>query len=525
MKRKVLIVDDEKLERVLIGKGYAWEDNGFEIIGEASNGFEALELLNIMTPDIIITDINMPYMDGLMLTEEIRKRNYQGRIIIVTGYREFDYARRAIKLGVNDFLLKPVNINDLKEVVESLRDDLIREEKHHREFRSLKEKVSENEDILKQSFMQLLVEGRVTNEEATYKLSSYKLDALTNHCICINIKLHSKKATNHPIIEYINELVCELNMEHKVVVFQHYLSNYILFLMDDNMEEAICIANAIKNAMNEELKIDVVIGISNIESEFCGISKAFKQSEKALTASVIIGTNSIISYDEYGMIKKSNNQVMDINWKDFIFQIENCVLDRVYEYINEYTKNMREAGVTDSTYLRLMTMNMLSKASVVLTKQGMNLGQLIDDDLVYGEVSKIETIKEMNLVLKKLLKEILRYLDSMRGKKRNKLIDEALNYIDKHLFESSLSLKSVANQIFVNESYLSRIFKSEVGESFIEYVTKKRIEESIVLLNTTDLKAYEIADKIGICDPHYFSICFKKYTGVTVKEYKKPITN
>lgn len=525
MKTKVLIVDDEKLERVLIRKGYAWEDNGFEILGEASNGFEALELLNIMNPDIIITDINMPHMDGLMLTEEIRKRNYQCRIIIVTGYREFDYARRAIKLGVNDFLLKPVNIHDLKEVVEGLRKELILEENHIREFTSLKEKVSENEDIIKQSFMQLLVEGRVTEDEAIYKLKSYQLEELINHCICINVKLHSKKAATHPTIDYINELIGKINMLHKVIVFQHYLSNYILFLMDNTMEEAIRIATTIKNAINDDLKMEAVIGISNLESKYSGISKAYKQSEKALTASVILGTNAIISYDEYGMIKKSNNSTRDINWKDFIFQIENCVLENVYEYINEYSKNMREAGVTDSAYLRLMTMNMLSKASVVLTKQGMSLGQLIDDDRVYEEVLKVETIKEMNIVLKKLLKEILLYLDSLRGKKRNKLIDEALHYIEEHLFESSLSLKSVANQIFVNESYLSRIFKSEVGESFIEYVTKKRIEQSILLLNTTDLKAYEIADKIGICDPHYFSICFKKYTGVTVKEYKKPIIN
>lgn len=256
---------------------------------------------------------------------------------------------------------------------------------------------------------------------------------------------------------------------------------------------------------------------------FSGISRAYRQAEKAISAGVILGTNTVISYHDYEKIKKGHKGTIDINWKDFIFQIENCIEEPVLRYIDEYTDKIKDAGITDNGYLKLMAMNMLSKASVVLTKHGTSLGQLMGEDTLYNEVSRIETVGEMNRCIKGLIKEILLFSDTFRNKKRNKLIDEALLYIEKELYSPDLSLKTVASQIFVNESYLSRVFKLEVGESLIEYITRKRIERSIVLLNTTNLKAYEIAEQIGICDPHYFSICFKKHTGVTVKEYKKPI--
>gem|GEM_PF-292158 len=552
MKIKVLLVDDEKLERVLIRKGYAWEENGFEIIGEASDGEEALEVLSITTPDIIVTDINMPYMDGLKLTEEIRKRNIPCKIVIVTGYRDFDYARRALKSGVKDFLLKPVQIKDLKEIVESIKEEWMEEKKLSHEINTLKEIADENQDIVKQSFLQLLVENRIDESEGILKLQLFHLSSLLEGCNCMSVKIHRKekyvdttntrdlndmdiadrKGVNRKDIvtqdeiskselNYILSFSEEINKEKGKVAFVHYLSYLIIYVTEE--EDLLAYGNSLKTRLNKEGYENITIGISDRMAGFSGISKAYRQAEKAISAGVILGTNTVISYHDYEKIKKGHKGTIDINWKDFIFQIENCIEEPALRYIDEYTGKIKGAGITDNGYLKLMAMNMLSKASVVLTKHGTSLGQLMGEDTLYNEVSRIETVGEMNRCIKGLIKEILRFSDSFRNKKRNKLIDEALLYIEEELYSPDLSLKTVASQIFVNESYLSRVFKLEVGESLIEYITRKRIERSIVLLNTTDLKAYEIAEQIGICDPHYFSICFKKHTGVTVKEYKKPI--
>jgi len=183
MKIKVLLVDDEKLERVLIRKGYDWEANGFEIIGEASSGEEALEFFSIKEPDIILTDINMPYMDGLELTEKIREHAYKCRVVIVTGYRDFEYARRAIKLGVKDFILKPVNISDIAKIVENLKEELDQEIGYTQEYHQLKMTATENQDILIESFLQRLVGRNIEEDEATRKLQMYGFDRLLKNCI------------------------------------------------------------------------------------------------------------------------------------------------------------------------------------------------------------------------------------------------------------------------------------------------------------------------------------------------------
>ena len=525
MKTKVLIVDDEKLERVLIRKGFDWEANGYEIIGEASGGEEALEFFELKEPDIVITDINMPHMDGLMLTEKIRERSLKCRVVIVTGYREFEYARRALKLGVKDFILKPVNIHDIANIVNHIKEELKEEEGYNQEYKKLRETAIQNQDIVIESFLQRLVENRIEEEEAIHKLRLYGFDGLLNECICINIKPYmNQDGTEDGTLstsKKILALIKERQYTHGIS-FIHYLCNIIVYLYQDDTYEANTFAKEMKKHINRDLNLEVDIGISEIEHDFSGISKAYRQTEKAISASVIVGRNSCITYEEYAKIKKANTRNTDINWQDFVFHVENCFESKVENYINEYTNLIKKAGVTDTGYLKLMAMNMLSKAASVLTKHGKSLGQLVGEEWLYEEVTKIATVEEMNGCLKKIINRILEFSDSIRTRKSNKLIDQALEYIDSHLYEQSLTLKTIAGKVYANESYLSRVFKQEVGESLIEYITRRRIEQSIVLLNTTDLKAYEIAEQVGIGDPHYFSICFKKHIGVTIKEYKKP---
>lgn len=526
MKKRVLLVDDEKLERVLIRKGYNWEENGFEIIGEASSGEEALEFFDIKEPDIVLTDINMPFMDGLVLTEKIRQRSLKCRVIIITGYREFDYAKRACQLGVKDFILKPVNINEIVKTIENIKEELKLEEGYNLEYKKLKETASENQDIVIESFLQRLAENRIEEEVAKYKLSMFHFEGLLKKCVCINIRpFINDKVKDEEILEYSKKILnlIQKNRYAKSVSFIHYLCNVILYLYEDEVEHTDEIVQKIKQQINKELNLSVDMGISLVESGYQGISKVYVQSTKAISASVIIGRNCCITYEEYAKIKKDDSSNTDINWQDFEFNVENCFETKVNEYINDFTIAIKNAGITDTGYLKLMSMNMLSKAATVLTKHGKSLGQLVGEEYLYEEVSKIETVAEMNSCLKKIIKQILEYSDSMRTKKSNKLIDQALEFIENHLYEQTLTLKKIASKVFVNESYLSRIFKQEMGESLIEHITRKRIEQSIILLNTTDLKAYEIAEQIGISDPHYFSICFKKQVGVTIKEYKKPI--
>lgn len=518
MKIKVLIVDDERLERVLIKKGFPWEENGYEIIGEASSAKEALEFVEHRRPDVIFTDISMPQMDGLELAEQIQKTVPRCRIVIVTGYREFEYARRAVQLGVEDFLLKPVNMEDIRRITEKIRQDIQKENEHFQEVDQLKKTILADKDIMMESFFQRLVEERIDEEEALRKLELYECTGLAEQCVCVNIQLKEEQE-NQRKTEEILELIEDRRMED-TVCFVHYMKNIILYFLHKEAAEVEEISGCILKDIIGRTGIKSTMGISETNRGYQGISRAYRQSRSALGAAVLLGRERVITYEEYRKILEQNPDRKELDWEDFIFSVSNCLFDKTESYIQEYVESIKMSRVVEKEYLGLMCMNLLSKAGAALNRYGQSMAVLLGEKALYDEIKEIATVQEAEDYLKRNMKIIMDYLESRKAKQGNKVVGEALEYVDSNIFDPDLSLKVVAAKIFTNESYLSRIFKKETGVSLIEYISRKRIDESIRLLTTTDLKVYEIAEKIGFRDPHYFSICFKKQTGVTIKQFK-----
>lgn len=522
MSIRVLLVDDEKLERVLIRNGFDWENNGFEIIGEAGSGEEALAYMVHRKPQLVVTDISMPHMDGLELAQKILEKSPNCHIIIVTGYREFDYARRAVKIGVEDFLLKPVNISEIADLAEKIKEKINLEEKQERAVEELKASILADQDIVMESFFQRLVEERILEEEAKRKLMLYNCESLMKGCICFNVKIKEGNSnigfskTHKDLIEFLKKK--ELK---NALYFTHYMQSILLYFMETDYESAQKQMKILLNQINETLGIVATIGMSECNKGFKGIAHAFEQSKKALSVSVFLGRNRLVTYKEYEEVMNKSEITYELDWENFLFSVSNALVDKVKAYINEYVGLIQASKVTDMEYLRLMTMDMITRAGTTLHKYGISLTDLIGEEKLYKKVRNINTIEEITIYLEKALDIIMSYHESKKLKQGNKVVEEAIAFIDDNLFNPELSLRLVASKIYSNESYLSRVFKKEKGMSLIEYILKKRIDESVHLLNTTDLKVYEIADKVGFRDPHYFSICFKKLTKVTVKEFKR----
>lgn len=520
-KLKVLLVDDEKLERVLIKKGFPWEENGFEIIGEAESGKEALEFMKHRRPDLILTDISMPNMSGLKLAETVAREYPDCHIVIITGYREFEYARQALKIGVEDFLLKPVNIEEIGKVTEKIKKVILEKREKQKEVEKLKESLSAEQDILMESFFQRLVEKRVSKDKAEAKLKVYGYEKLLDHCCCLNISVkedsgRTEISEQHKrILDYIWKRTAA-----ESVFFVHYMHNIIMLFMDGDAQRTLQYTVELFHAVIEG-KIEATLGLSEINTGFEGIAEAFEQSEKALSASVLLGQNRLITYGEYQSIMKKSQPMPVFSWEEFSFALTNILPDKVKKMTEEYIGIIKRTRGADVEYLRLLTMDMLSKAGATLSPYGTNLFQLMGEEQLFRDIRTIQTIEESEELLQKSMKIVLEFHEKKKTKKSNRVVEQALEYVKENYCDPDLTLKVVAENVYSNESYLSRVFKKEVGQSLIEYVTKKRIDESIRLLNTTDLKVYEIAEKTGFRDPHYFGICFKKQVGVTVKEFRK----
>lgn len=520
-KIKVLVVDDEKLERILIQRGFAWEENGFQIIGEADSGKAGLEFIKYKHPDVVLTDISMPNMDGLAFAEAIKKEYPDCYIVIITGYREFEYARSAVKIGVEDFLLKPVNIDEIGKVMDCIKQKISENKVKREEVQKLKESLSVEQDILRESFFQRLVEKRISEEEAMEKLNIYGHEKLLLHCCCMNISIKedsrgTELSDNHKkILEYVRN-----NMPKECVVFVHFMHN-IIFLFMDGQKDNMC--NYAQQLFTEVIhnKIEATIGLSGVHSGFEGISQAFWESEKSLSASVLLGQNRIIEYCEYQSIMEKSQPMPVLQWEEFSFALTNGVSDRVEQMLNEYFEIMRKSTSADVEQLHLVTMHTLSKVGTTLNKYGTSLFQLMGEEQLFQNIRMLRTMEESQELIRKCIENVFEYHKKKKEKPGKRVVEQALAYVDENYCDPDITLKIVAEKVFSNESYLSRVFKQEVGQSLTEYITKKRIDESIRLFNTTDLKVYEVAEKVGFRDPHYFSICFKKWMGITVKEFRK----
>ena len=520
MSIKVLIVDDEKLERVLIRKGYDWEQHGFEIIGEASSGQEALEFMAHRKPDLVMTDISMPHMDGLELADRIRQDDPECKIVIVTGYRDFDYARKALRAGVEDFLLKPVNMQDIHDVTEKIREKLSKEQRKVQEVEKLKETVLADHDILMESFFQRLVEKRISEEEAERKLVVYNCEQLMKQCVCVNIRLVNEHNEKEQSIAHkeVFHLIQKQQIEQSIC-FIHFMQNIIIYFTDSDMDRIASELQKLKNSM-DEISIHAQFGISNQNQGFTGISKAYEESEKAIGIALLLKEENIAYYREYDEIMNKNKNSLEFNWEDFQFHLTNCLRDKTEEDISKYIDYIKTSKILDNDYLQLMTFHFVMEASLTLTKYGISFYDGQKEKLFQDKIRHCYQLEQVKDLLDEYTQIVIEYHESKKVKQGNKVVEEALTYMTANLYDPELSLHAVAAEIFSNESYLSRVFKKETGLSLIEYISKKRIEESIRLLNTTDMKVYEIAEKVGFRDSHYFSICFKKQTGRTVKEYR-----
>lgn len=535
MELSVMIVDDEKLERILIRKSFEWEEHGFKVVAEADSGESAMYGVKTYMPDIILTDINMPFMDGIAFSDWVKSYHPSCKIVMITGYREFEYAQKAIKIGVEDFLLKPINKKDIEEVIIKLKGDINRERSRDIEVSKLKVAYDASEAVLMESFLQRLVAGRIEESDSLQKMKLYKLEYLLEGCVCVNIKiddqLEDMKSDINKQREAIHQTILNESLNsYKQNSFIHYIGNVIILFAVGKNEKIIVgspfyqyIAE-LKRILNCKLNRSITIGIGEVEQGIQGIARSYNQSVRALAGRIIYGKDSLISYESFYKLSKADSNKTRIDLKEFPFCLENNLKDKAFIHIDEYTNSLKRRASVDLHQIHIRVANIMAVTLNVLDAKGKSFSDVFGtEQYIYDQASQLETIDEVNVFLKESITRVMVYLNSIRGKRVHKLIQEAQKIIDESIGDSTLTLKSLSAYLYVNDSYLSRTFKKELGESVIEYITRKRIEKSIEIFNTTDLKAYEVAEQVGINDPHYFGVCFKKYTGKTIKEFKQLI--
>lgn len=520
---KVFLVDDEEHIRNLVKKHIQWTELDLEVIGEASSGREALDMMEREIPDIVITDIRMPYMDGLEFAGILRETYPFVKVIILTASEEFEMAKKSIKLGVSDYLTKPINRPEFKTCLTSIVNKIMDENMNTSKYTELKARLAINFEQMKERFFLELLNKPVIKEEILERVKYYSVESILNF-VQISIIAPTLEAStstednalmNFACIDIIKEYLVDYS---EINVFNDMNNNIVLMCSEPNINiEKVC--EHLMLQIVHRLKCDVAVGLSQSYRDCKYIKQAYLEAEEALKYSEILGVNQVICYRDV-CIKNCTDIISQDFIDELLFYMKAGIEDKAAQSIAFIADNyIKEAGIEQT---RIYTSNLAVTVLNSVADLGEDFLNVCDKrDNYICHIQKIDNYKQAKDFLENLVMNITAEISNIRKRKSNKLLNEILSFINDNIDDPGLTLSSIASRFYINSSYLSRIYKQEMGQSFVEHLTKMRIDKAINLMNETELKVYQIGEKVGIPDPNYFGKCFKKFTGLCFNDYKR----
>lgn len=529
---KIFLVEDEFVVREGIKNNIDWKAHGYEFCGEASDGELAFPMIQKLKPDIVITDIRMPFMDGLALSRLIKKELPWIEIIILTGFREFDYAKEAINIGIAEFLSKPINGEELLREVDALAVKV--EEK--RKEREIKEKylreMEENFLEERKKLFQYLVTGGKSVPELFELAERLSIDL---SALWYNIVLIEIKSVNHPYEEYSDSLVKieqklkELGDELHILSFDRNLEGKALILKADSQEELEQIQGAFLDDMMAVLAdyehVRYFGGIGIPVNRLTELPASFEKASHAFAHRYLVPESRILSCDELDGEKLPESEKFDISDVD-LKQIDRGKIreflkfgdreETVY-FVEEFFRGLKTGAMKSSLFRQYITMD--AYFCVVDFVEGLQFSR---DEIELYDVSTGILQNEISAVqyVVRIIEKALELREKASGNRYRDVVDEAVRYIEENYWDDELSLNLLASHVNFSPNHLSMVFSRQTGETFIKYLTDYRMNKAKELLRCTGKRSSEISAEVGYKDSHYFSYLFKKTQGMTPTQYR-----
>jgi two-component system response regulator YesN len=525
-----MFVDDEHLVRNLLRNCIHWDEIGYEVVGEATNALEALEMFEALNPDVIFTDINMPYMDGLEFGRIVYEKYANIKIIILTGYEEFEYAKRGIKIGISDFLLKPINDDEIRKVAQEIRDKILVERNEKVEMHRIRKQLEDNMPFLREKTLNEFLLSSLDTEEIQNRARYFQIQLSADYVqvAAIEASLAVSGEETGEEERLLLRIQCRELVEkyfrddEKVHVFFDNNQFVIVLNCDASINLDECITSIYSMLINK-LKCYICIGMGNAYDQLQRTKTSYREAVQALQYKIVIGNNIIISYDDIRLAPQDAPSPNNEPLEELAFYLKIGMYKKVRELLASV---FSELGLNGQRMrldaIRALATSALSTILNVVAEIGVNLTEILPgNSQPFDRIFKMNTLPEMQQYLEEVAEKTMVVIQGLQTKKVNLVIRQVMDYIAEHLEDPELTLAGIAKIHFINMSYLSRIFKQETGHNFVEYLTAMRMEKAVKLLKETDMKSYQVAEAVGIVNPHYFGICFKKWTGMSVSDFKK----
>lgn len=533
---KILLVDDEILVRDAIRENIDWGKLDCELIGDCENGKQAVEFVKTHEVDIVLTDILMPYMDGMELSHFLHDNYPDILIVIFSGFGEFEYAKKAIQYNVSEYMLKPVTAMELTKVIENMKEKLDSRKKEQRKMESLtqvSQDYHKNANVIRSKALDCLVKCTrdvqvsldelermgITFQAASYRVAVFDIDTYSDMYQMDMDKQQESALMAFVLFNVGDEIVVR---EKAGVVYQEGNNRVCIIFAGNRTKEfsesihRIC--HEIQEKVKEVIGLETSIGIGSWVRSPHELIYSYRLAAKAIDYRYLLGGNLLFDMEE----KKTDNSIFLINDLEILTESIKSGDRRLMEKTLGQIETEIKSALVEKSYACIYLQQVIRAIGNTCQSLSEEPEKIIAQrEALLKAVTEQRMFSQAAALVEKYAQEVfdaLQELNSSNGQRQGML---AMDYIQKNYMDPCLSLNSICSYLNISTSYFSTIFKEMTGETFIEVLTRVRMEKAKELLENTTMKNYEIAEKVGFSDPHYFGISFKKITGKTPTEYAR----
>ena len=525
---RVIIADDEESVRNRVLSMLEKLKDDFVVSGSYENGFDALEAGIPLEPDIIITDIKMPYVTGIELIRRAKMELPLVHSIIISGYDSFDYAKEAIALGVVGYLTKPIMFEEFSSIMMKVKQSLDEQWKNSNTLKNLEEKAKDSLKYIRSDDLNKLITLKSIPDNLREKLleDGIRLD-YDNQLIAVfdsdsdfTLSFEQADMMFENLDTYLHD---EFENTYSFYSFHSDNQLVVLLLSDDaiDMERLTLSLNEISAKVKRSSGVSVSCGLSDIANGEVNYRKLYRHAKRALEFRTVLGHDLVLSFSELEKENEGNirsGKIDENEYKNLSYLISYGKKEAVVDKIGSFVNQICSPTYKDNYFF------ILSNILDSILRSSISLSDFYQDFDSQVEITKNLFSLKSKETLSEYLITIAERVMNVNEKKRlsgvKNSYDQICHFLEVHYTDCNLSIEDVANELSYSVSYISAILKKN-NTTFTKITTDLRMKKAVELLSNNENRIISIAKEVGYSDPYYFSHCFKKYSGMSPDEYRK----
>lgn len=530
---KMVIVDDEEYVREGLKDTIDWLALDINIVGEAGNGKSALEIIKLEKPEIVLTDISMPYLDGLELIQKTLELVPHTKVILISGYEDFKYAQEAIRNKAFDYILKPIVIENIIEVINNAKDQIESELNRLENERELKRQIEESLPVLRERYLGYILTGALLFEEIEEKHKYLDIKIEDRNIVVMVIKLEElpqhlvnkkqlfilglKKELRKIVKKYFKSEVLD-EWSNRIIIINNYNPDYSRVEVIDMLQN---LGDDIYEHIIDNYDCKTIIGVGKLYDSAEHISDSYQEAMEAAEYKIFIENENTIFYNDVSVSNESYKAIYPMKLENkVITAIKIGDIANVSKYIDDFIYYFLKKEQVTPEELRNSCVQLVYFILRKITEWNNFINYSLNNIKIQEQINNISSCKELGKWLINFVEDITKKVHEEKVNKRQNDIQKACNYIENN-YQKDLTLKEIASSIYLTQYYFANLFKEETGKTAMTYLTEIRMEKAKELLLETNDKICEIAKRVGYNNASYFGQSFKKETGLSPNNFRK----